>query len=81
MSWSEQSGLVVRDRPAGGPAARAGLQPGDRIVAIDDVPVERMSLKEAVKRLRGEVDSEVELEVERAGKLRVLKVQRAPYKD
>jgi regulator of sigma E protease len=30
---------VIGDVPHGGPASQAGLQPGDRIVAVDDAPV------------------------------------------
>lgn len=54
------------------PAARAGLQPGDQIVGIDDDPTEDMTLTEAVKRLRGPTDSSVTLLVRRTGEDKLL---------
>ncbi|MFC0267499.1 S41 family peptidase [Kushneria aurantia] len=43
------------------PAARAGLQPQDVIVAIDGQPTDGMSLEEAVRLMRGEPGSEIGL--------------------
>ena len=47
------------------PAARAGLLSGDLIVKIDDTPVQGLSLKEAVDRMRGPARSSVRLTVNR----------------
>ena len=47
------------------PAARAGLQPEDYLIAVDDVSIIGMQLSEAVERLRGEVGSEVTVKVQR----------------
>jgi carboxyl-terminal processing protease len=49
------------------PAARAGIQPGDLIVKIDDTPVKGMSLTEAVKKMRGEPGTAIVLTVLREG--------------
>ena len=49
------------------PAARAGLQPGDQIIGIDDESTEDMTLIQAVKRLRGPRGSSVTLRVRRKG--------------
>ncbi len=49
------------------PASRAGLRPGDLITRIDDEPIKGKSLNEAVKRMRGEPGSTVELTVVREG--------------
>lgn len=43
------------------PAARAGLMTNDLITKIDDTPVKGMSINEAVKRMRGEPDTQVRL--------------------
>ncbi|HVT36824.1 MAG TPA: S41 family peptidase [Nevskiaceae bacterium] len=49
------------------PAARAGIQPGDYIVKIDDTPVKGMSLNDAVTKMRGEAGSKITLTVVRDG--------------
>ena len=48
------------------PAAKAGILPGDYILAIDGETVENESLGEVVKRMRGERGSKVELTILRA---------------
>jgi S1-C subfamily serine protease len=78
MGYSESGGLRVVEVPEG-PAERAGLREGDRITAIDGDPVRSMALEEVVERLRGEVGSEVEIEVVRDGELVTLVIVRAPY--
>ena len=49
------------------PAAHAGMKPGDLILAIDDKPVNGMTLSDAVAKLRGPVGSSVGLTVRREG--------------
>lgn len=51
------------------PAARAGLRPGDVIVAIDGETVSAPDLPDPVARLRGEPGSTVDLTVEREGEV------------
>jgi carboxyl-terminal processing protease len=41
------------------PAARAGLLPGDRFLAIEGIPARDMALSEAMRRMRGEPGTEV----------------------
>ena len=68
-----RNGLLTVVSPiADTPAARAGLQPGDQIVGIDDETTEDMTLTEAVKRLRGPEDSSVTLLVRRKGEEKLL---------
>jgi len=45
------------------PAESAGLQPGDRILAVDSSTTEDMSVQEVVQRIRGEVGTDVTLTV------------------
>jgi len=47
------------------PAQKAGLQPGDKILAIDDIPTENLPLEEAVRLIRGPKDTEVILLIDR----------------
>ncbi|MBK1647492.1 S41 family peptidase [Rhabdochromatium marinum] len=56
------------------PAARAGVQTGDLIVRIDDQPVKGMSLGDAVKLMRGEPGTGIELTIMRDGEDKPLKI-------
>jgi carboxyl-terminal processing protease len=58
--------FVIAPRP-GGPAERAGVQTGDRVLSIDDEPVEGLTSDEAIRRLRGEPGTTVRIVVERHG--------------
>ena len=51
----------------GGPAAQAGLLPGDRFLAIEGVDTTGMSLGDVVVRLRGRPGSQVTVTVDRKG--------------
>lgn len=51
----------------GTPAQEAGIQPGDMIIEIDGTPVKGMSLEEAVKEMRGEPGTRIELTIGRDG--------------
>lgn len=56
------------------PAARAGIKPGDLIIKIDDTPTKGLTLSEAVKRMRGEPGSKIQLTVVREGETAPLPV-------
>ena len=49
------------------PAAKAGVQPGDLIVKIDETPVKGLSLNDAVDKMRGEPGTKVKLTIVREG--------------
>ncbi|HLA14897.1 MAG TPA: S41 family peptidase [Gemmatimonadaceae bacterium] len=59
--------LIVVAPIAGGPAERAGVQPGDRIVEIMGKPTKGWTNEEASKLLRGKPGTPVQLTVERPG--------------
>ncbi len=58
----------------GSPAFRAGLKPGDLITRIDETPVKGMSVDQAVKRMRGEPNTKVQLTVFRKTESRTFPV-------
>ena len=49
------------------PAAKAGVQPGDLIIKIDETPVKGMSLTDAVKKMRGDPGTKITLTIVREG--------------
>jgi len=57
--------LTVVSPIEGTPGHRAGLQPGDRIIMIDDRSTVNMSVTEAADLMRGEEGTKVELLIER----------------
>jgi carboxyl-terminal processing protease len=52
----------------GTPAWRAGIQGGDRIIKIDGTSTEGLSLDDAMKKMRGEKGTKVELTIFREGR-------------
>jgi carboxyl-terminal processing protease len=64
---SEQEAPIVVEVFQGSPASRAGLKPGDRIVAVDGRPTEHRPLTEVASSIRGERGSPVKLSVSRGG--------------
>jgi carboxyl-terminal processing protease len=61
-----QDGAVRVVAPIDGtPAARAGIEAGDTIVSIDDVPVDTAALDDAINRMRGKPGTSVKVSVTR----------------
>src|SRR5579862_1876865 len=66
---SMENGLVKVVSPIDDtPAAHAGLKPGDLITHLDGTPVQGLTLPEAVDRMRGPVNSEINLTIRREGR-------------
>jgi carboxyl-terminal processing protease len=57
--------LTVNVPIEGGPAFRAGILPGDRIVKIDGQGTQKLSLGEAIRKLRGKPGAPVQLVISR----------------
>lgn len=57
------------------PAQRAGIQPGDLILRIDDTPVRGLELSDAVKLMRGEKGTPIELTIYRKSAKKPLKIK------
>ncbi len=51
----------------GSPAARAGIQPGDFITSVNGKPIIGQTLTEAVREMRGEIGTEIEITILRDG--------------
>lgn len=73
--------IVVIRVPAGGAGARAGLEVGDEIVAVDRQPVASMTPDDFHRAVRGPVGSRVVLKVRRDGALHDVGVERAALKE
>ncbi|KQP05033.1 S41 family peptidase [Pseudorhodoferax sp. Leaf265] len=72
---TQEDGLVKVVSPIeGSPAFRAGLKPGDLITKIDDTAVKGLSLNDAVKRMRGEPNTKVDLTIFRKDESRTFPV-------
>ena len=74
----EEGKLIVVDLVPDGPADKAGLKPGDTILAVDGEPVEGLSIQEGTERIRGPSGTEVVLKVEREGKSLEVPIERGP---
>ena len=72
---TQEDGLVKVVSPIeGSPAFRAGLKTNDLITKIDDTAVKGLSLSEAVKRMRGEPNTKVNLTIFRKDENRTFPV-------
>ena len=71
-------GYIIRSVLRPSPAAEAGLQPGDQLIAIDGEPIAALSPHEVLARLQGPAGSEVALEIKRVGTRRIVRVRRIP---
>ena len=66
--------LTVNVPIQGGPAFRAGLMPGDRIMKIDGQGTQKLTLAEAIRKLRGRPGAPVSLTLYRPSETRTLEV-------
>lgn len=55
--------LLVVTPIAGSPAARSGIQSGDRIIAVDGISIETSNLQQTIGRLRGHAGTKVAVTV------------------
>lgn len=69
------SAIVVGVMPKS-PAAQAGLEPGDKVVAVDSQSTAPLSLTQIVERIRGQAGTSVKLNVHRESRQFVLDVKR-----
>src|SRR5450432_2463255 len=63
-----EDGVVKVVSPMDGtPAARAGVQPNDLITHLDNEPVKGLTLEQAVEKMRGPVNSSLQIRISRKG--------------
>jgi carboxyl-terminal processing protease len=63
------NGAIVVIAPIdGSPASKAGVEAGDKILAIDEADSSTMTLQDAVSKIRGKEGTNITLKLERAGK-------------
>lgn len=72
--------LTVVSPMEGSPGLRAGLLPGDWLTAIDGAATSRLTMQECVERMRGKVDTPVELTIRREERTLTFTVLRAKVK-
>jgi carboxyl-terminal processing protease len=72
--------VFVREVPSDMAAAKAGVQEGDEVVAVDGALVRTMSPDDVHKALAGRVGTRVRLTVRRAGETMELVVERGPLR-
>ncbi|HUT77146.1 MAG TPA: PDZ domain-containing protein, partial [Polyangia bacterium] len=77
---SDRTTLVHEVRP-GSLGERAGLKPGDRLLAIDDVDVTDLPFERVRESLRGPVGTRVRLSIERQGELLDVELERRPLRE
>ncbi len=66
LEVTEDQGFIKVVTPIDGtPASKAGIKPGDLIVALDGKTVEGLSLNDAVNRMRGAPGSQITLTIKR----------------
>lgn len=79
LDRDERTGrLTVVTPDQGSPAARAGVRPGDRVVAIDGVATEGLLLEEAAAMVRGAPGTAVRLRLDRGADTVNVMVPREP---
>jgi carboxyl-terminal processing protease len=72
-----EGGVLVVSPLPGSPALKAGVKPGDRITHVNGDDVTKLTLQDAVTKIRGPVGSTVKLTIVRNGSSIVIEVVRA----
>jgi carboxyl-terminal processing protease len=73
----EPNQIVINKVVENSPALAGGLKAGDRIVKVDNEPIDTETATDTAKLIRGEVGTKVKLTVERQGKEEVVEMTRA----
>ena len=76
QATEDQSGFLILEVAAGGPAEGAGIQVQDLLIAVEDADVREMDMSEVRSLVKGEENTYVKLTVLRQGENRTMSVQR-----
>ena len=77
----EDESLAVIDVVQGGPAYKAGIKAGDKIIEVDGTRLRGLSSDEVINKIKGEKGTEVELRIIRKKKPMKFKIKRGTIKD
>src|SRR5262249_7782398 len=75
--YTETHALIVNDVIEGGPAAKAGLEYGDEIVAINGQSSDGVDVEKAAEKIRGTAGTAVDLTIKRSGERNDIHITRA----
>ncbi|HEY9793815.1 MAG TPA: S41 family peptidase [Candidatus Obscuribacterales bacterium] len=75
--WQQTHALIVNDVIEGGPAAHAGIEYGDEIVAIDGQPTTDVNTEQAADKIRGAAGTDVNLKIKHGTATHDCKITRA----
>ena len=77
----EEEGSIIIESPIeGGPAQKAGVKMGDKIVSVDGKNIKGMSTPEVIDLIKGEPNTKIKLGIEREKKPMTLEVKREVIK-
>src|SRR3954447_19332184 len=71
--------FVIISPIEGSPAAKAGIEPGDVIKRVDGVDIATLEFDDAIARMQGPANSEVQLVIDRHGRDLTFRIKRARY--
>jgi carboxyl-terminal processing protease len=77
LDLTKDKRVLITEPMEGSPAEKAGLLPGDVIVAVDGKSVVGQPMDAVIGKIRGDEGTEVRLTVERKGKTQTFKIKRA----
>ena len=68
--------MIISELYENSPALKSGLSPGDLIISIDNISIDKKSLEEVGSLLKGPAGSKTELKIERNNKKQLVIVER-----
>jgi carboxyl-terminal processing protease len=71
--------FVIVSPIEGSPAAKAGIEPGDIIKRVDGTEISTLDFDDAIARMQGPANSEVQLVIDRHGRDLTFRIKRARY--